>query len=414
MALSMRESSRHWQSQLTVILLGTLVVIACLQPGVILGAGLAAGWWRWRQPPTLGLAVLAAVSTLAAVLTVGIITWGWPWRLWITWSGHGLLFPPAWRLRGAIWPQLARSVLAETAAGPAWAVGVVFIRWTQEGMPAGMIQDQQRRQEARRKKLGLEPSAPSAAQRGQQGFRLGLDAQTAAPVGINYPADIAQHATILGKIGSGKTTTSARLVEGALEKGWPVVIIDAKGFGSLRHAAASFAERFGVPFRLVAPDDPQTLQYNPCVGTPSQISNKLIGAFTFGAEAEIYKNIALEVIPVLVRALQAAGTPVTLTALFDYLSPAAMVGLTRQVPETQQALRNHVLDLSDRKAPYPAAYAGMRGRFGALLQGKYGELFSLGDDGGAEGSLDITAAFAPGGGSRTSASRRWKRPRTSS
>lgn len=190
-------------------------------------------------------------------------------------------------------------------------------------------------------------------------------------------------------MGSGKTTTAARIVEGACRAGWPVVIVDAKGFGSLRTVAERFAQRFGVPFALVAPDDPASYRYNPCTGTPSQISNKLVGAFSFGDAAEIYKNIAQEAIPLLVRALRAAGRPVTLETVARALSPEGMVGLSRAIPDGLDALAAYLRDLADRRAPYPAGYAGMRSRLMALLQGMYGQLLSPGE--GPE--LDLAAAF---------------------
>ena len=55
--------------------------------------------------------------------------------------------------------------------------------------------------------------------------------------------------------------------------------------------------------------------------TPPAVANKLIGAFSYGPNAEIYKNIAMEAIPLIVRGLQAAGDDVTLEALYDACGP---------------------------------------------------------------------------------------------
>ena len=55
-----------------------------------------------------------------------------------------------------------------------------------------------------------------------------------------------------------------------------VVVVDAKGLGSLRRTVETLAA--GLPFQLVAPGDPKSLRYNPCNGTPAQISNKLMAS----------------------------------------------------------------------------------------------------------------------------------------
>jgi len=384
MAVTLRESKRHPQNQLAALLMGLLFISALLQPGVLVGASLMLAWWRWRSPSFFARVVAVVTATAVFAISIATVEWAWPWRLLLATQSTRLL-PTNWPLHDAI-PTVALSVLAEAFAGPAWAAGVVLIRWTREGMPSDMIAKEKRKLEERRKHLDHSPPQDKS-QKAISVLRLGLEGRR--DVDIELPVDVAQHATVLGKMGSGKTTTAARLIEAAAIAGWPIVVVDAKGFGSLRKVAARFARRFGAAFRLVAPDDPSSLRYNPCTGTPSQISNKLVGAFSFGDTAEIYKQIAQEVIPVLVRSIRASGREVTLAALARALSPQGMVGLSRSIPTEEDELREYLSDLADRKAPYPAGYAGMRSRLGALLQGMYGQVLTPTD----QPALDLAAAF---------------------
>ncbi|HVA74208.1 MAG TPA: hypothetical protein VNF71_06550, partial [Acidimicrobiales bacterium] len=54
-------------------------------------------------------------------------------------------------------------------------------------------------------------------------------------------------------------------------------------------------------------------------GDAAAVANKIVGAFTFSGEAEIYKQVAMEVIPVICKAMLAAGTHVTLEGIYEAL-----------------------------------------------------------------------------------------------
>ena len=149
--------------------------------------------------------------------------------------------------------------------------------------------------------------------------RLGIDAAGGRPFDLELPDELAMHTFLPGLSGSGKTTTLSRLADGALFNWHGVIFVDCKG-GDLGETARMLAERYDVPFLLVDPDDPETLGYNPCSGDAATVANKIVGAFSYGPNAEIYKNIAMEAIPVVVRGLMAAGDDVTLASVYGAFS----------------------------------------------------------------------------------------------
>ncbi len=111
---------------------------------------------------------------------------------------------------------------------------------------------------------------------------------------------------IPGASGTGKTTTLMRLAEGALANGFAVVIVDCKGDGP--RATRRLAERHPCPFTLVDPDDPRRSATTPARANRRTSPTSSSVHSTFGGEAEIYKQIAMEVMPVIVRALQSQAT----------------------------------------------------------------------------------------------------------
>ena len=164
-----------------------------------------------------------------------------------------------------------------------------------------------------------------------------------------------------------------RLAGGALSNGYGVILIDCKGVG-LAPAATSLADRFGVPFNVIDPDEPGSLGYDTCTGDPSHIANKLVGAFSFSADAEIFKNIAMELVPPIARGLTAAGQPVTLRAIYDALGRGGLARLGRQLPESDPLAERLEIAGPERRRRRGGC-AGLQHRLGALFEGKFGVLF---------------------------------------
>ncbi|HLI60784.1 MAG TPA: hypothetical protein VKV21_14075 [Solirubrobacteraceae bacterium] len=359
--------------------IGGLALIALAQPGILAGAALAASW-RWLQRPPAGLRVGCAIA--CAVLLVPLcplLAIVWPWRS---------LLAPLLHLGAVDAPQVTHSVYVEALAGPLWLEAMVLsAAVVRRRLSAQVLHDNrldQRRWRAltgRRQAILPDPQtapSPNPLDHPAGAIRIGADAETGRPLDLELPAELATHVFVPGASGSGKTTTLMRLMSGAIANWYGIVIVDCKG-GDLGEVARKLAERYEMPFQLVDPDAPKSLGYNPCSGDAASVANKLLGAFTYSPQAEIYKNIAMEAIPVVVRGLQAAKRPVTLEALYEAFGPRGMAEIAHDIPEGKDdRLRRRLLDLSgggngDRVGR--GGYAGMQYRIGALLEGRFGDLF---------------------------------------
>lgn len=357
-----------------------LALVALIAPGILAGAALAASW-RWLQRPPSWLRVGCAIACGSLLLVLWpFLAIAWPWR-----SVMAHVFPT---IGGVDATHVARSVYVEALAGPLWLEAMALCAAVvRRRLTAQVLHDHrldQRRWRAltgRRQPLLPDPQtapSPNPLDHPAGAIRIGADAETGRPLDLELPAELAAHVFVPGASGSGKTTTLTRLMSGAIANWYGIVIVDCKG-GDLGEVARKLAARYEMPFNLVDPDARKSLGYNPCSGDAASVANKLLGAFTYSPQAEIYKNIAMEAIPVVVRGLQAAKKPVTLEALYEAFGPRGMAEIAHEIPEGKDdRLRRRLLDLSgggngDRVGR--GGYAGMQYRIGALLEGRFGDLF---------------------------------------
>lgn len=233
--------------------------------------------------------------------------------------------------------------------------------------------------DVRRKKRALERgwSGPALSARLSASDVAGLVRVGTAVSGLRDVhlsiSELSHHIFLPGASGSGKTTTVGRLMDGFLSNDCSVVIVDCKGTG-LAGTARGLARRHGVPLNVVDINSEVTLGYDPCSGDAEAIANKLVGAFTFSGDAEIYKQISMEVIPLICRAIVDAGEKVTLEKIYESLGKGAMSRLGRRDGVSSHE-RARLAELEGLGGVVLSGYLGMQRRLGALIEGSYGPLF---------------------------------------
>ena len=351
-----------------VALFAAAGVLAAALPGSLLGALISSLLWRRTRPDIVTRWVIAGLGAgTVAILHVSLVI-GWPRRAlasaWISSALSGLTLT-----------SVQRSFPIEVLAGPAvlmvYQSGMTLWKRTIHGQEWSRV----RAVASRKKALERNWDGPSAWSHGGPPpagqIRLGINAEDGQPFDIGAE-ELGQHVFIPGASGTGKTTTLVTLCEGALANGYGVIIIDCKGSG-LGGEARKLAARHGVSFTTVDPKDRKSSGYDPCSGDAAAVANKLIGAFSFTGEAEIYKQVAMEVIPIICRALEASGSRVTLDEIYQALDRGGLARLGRR--GGADAYRARLEDLEDSGGVGASGYSGLQRRLGALMEGTFGELF---------------------------------------
>jgi len=369
------------------VMVSLAVVIAAVVltiPFAVFGMMLA--WLVWKTiRPTWPTIIAFSIAFFAGVFLFSQgVAWGWPWGYLIP---VGAFFPHmAAVTKATLSPFVWHSMVIEMQAGPMLLIAVEsFLTVRDKTLAAGLWHQTRGHTEGstlestlRRYASVVSPPSSStprpSADRGHPagGIRLGMEKDNRRKAFDVTASELNRHVFIPGTSGSGKTTTIVRIADGAIAAGYGLVVVDCKG-GGLGSSARMLAARHHLPFILVDPDDPKSLGYNPCTGDGADVANKMIGAFSFGEAGEIYKQVAMRVLPVLVRGLIAAGEPVTLASLAEVCDQKSMEVLARKAGG---ALQPELLRLASADGVGKAGYASMEYRFGALLQGKFGPLFT--------------------------------------
>ncbi|MCL6477695.1 MAG: DUF853 family protein [Peptococcaceae bacterium] len=208
----------------------------------------------------------------------------------------------------------------------------------------------------------------AAASQPDNGVLLGLNRQTRRPV-VLTDTELNQHCLIFGTTGSGKTTTIMNMVESAISRRIPLVLVDGKGASDLGEKAKFLADRYGQPFYLFTMRG-ESWHYNPLTrGGITGLKDKLISLTEWTEEH--YKKMAERYLQLVFRCFAAAGEKVDLINVARYLDPDALVLLARGISDAEE--RNRILNaLESFKDP---EIRGLAARIAVMTESEIGHLF---------------------------------------
>lgn len=367
----------------TISLYVVLTLTFLAAPAAALGMLLCFALWKLLRPTWLMAVVMSIGALVSFVLLSPDVLWWWPWGTFLPERLHFLPVGSALPYG----PAVQESCVIEMQLGPACLIALQgALTISERTLTAGIFrQAREPGGEGGQSRVSdlLHRYASSVAPLPAIGFsdlrhpaggiRLGADKDNRKKPFDLAVSELGQHVFIPGASGSGKTTTLARLADGAMASGYGVVIVDCKG-GGLGGIAKKLAASNGAPYLVVDPDDSATIGYNPATGDPADVTNKLIGAFNYGEQGEIYKQVAMRILPVVVMGLVAAKKPVTLATIADACDTNALAQLGY---DAGGQLQDALIKLAGADGVGKAGLDSLQYRFGALQNGKFGKLFDM-------------------------------------
>src|SRR3954453_19104432 len=239
-------------------------------------------------------------------------------------------------------------------------------RWHHDDLRHGA----DRAQDARDRRTPLDAGRERLARRNLRGGRwidrrglaVGKD-QRGRPVRIPVGTTSGRHALVVGATGSGKTVTQAFIAGRLIRAGHGAVVIDPKGDHLLEEELAHAARRARRTLRVWTPEGPAV--YNPFAhGTDTELADKVLAGETYTEPH--YLRQAQRYLGHAVRALKAAGRPITVMTLADAMVPDRLEYLGRALPdEHAKRVHDYVDSLS---AEQKRGLGGTRDRLAILAE----------------------------------------------
>ena len=164
----------------------------------------------------------------------------------------------------------------------------------------------------------------AAAIDSDSGAALGVDERTGHLVTVD-DTSLARHCLVVGGVGSGKSSSSMRILGNRIRRGQPVIVADLKNSLDLPEFLQEMADRHGRPYYHWSLNGP--LHYDPLrFGDPSRRKDLLIGSMEFGdGNSTIFKTVAEDYLQLAFKVADLAPSHLsTLEDITSLLDPAAL------------------------------------------------------------------------------------------
>ncbi|NJO38906.1 MAG: type IV secretion system DNA-binding domain-containing protein, partial [Rhizobiales bacterium] len=225
---------------------------------------------------------------------------------------------------------------------------------------------------------------------------LGIDQQSGRKVTLD-DTDANHHTMVLGTPGSGKTVAVLNLIESAIERALPLIVIDGKGDRALADKVIAHARRHGRPAYLFAMTG-DSCRYNPLSsGGHSARKDRIIELRDWSEDH--YRKLAEGYLQMVFKVLDACGIKTDLVTLAGYLSTDRLQALIRK---RERRLGNAAMALAeevDEQVEAERQAEGLRAEVRNLARSEIGPLFDTtakesGDDVTLPAVLELPKAIA--------------------
>lgn len=224
--------------------------------------------------------------------------------------------------------------------------------------------------------------------------RQNIDINNSTLIGHNgrkpvYIPDDGKHYFVCGTTGSGKTVALSNLIKSAVEKNYPLLLVDGKGDtsqGSMLDIVSRFHQGTNRKLYIVNLTDPmQSCRYNPFKNASPTIAKDMLINMTNWSE-EHYKLNSERYLQRLVMLLHMAKVPLSLKQIVKYMDTGNFADLSATLLESETiSTEEHFENVEIAKTSGKIA-SGSIARFSTIAESELGHIFS--DDG-----IDISTAL---------------------